>query len=163
MRALWLDFQQKPPGRRRPGWLLLAAGIVGAGLLLILYQDAAGEQETLQQQVSRLRRGGTSLPSGGETGQTAAGQPPARWEALFAGLEAAADDTVTLLGLQPGGKEIQITGEARDLAAAAAYVERLQATRALRNPHLTRTETLLEHPRRPLRFTLAADWQGGPP
>lgn len=164
MRTLWLDFQKTDPGRQRPGRLLLAAGIMSAALLLAHYREIMEQQEELQHQISRLpRQAATEASLDGVATQEAVTQPLGQWNAVFSTLEAAGDETVTLLGLQPGHKDIQITGEARDLTAAMDYLGRLQTAKVLGRPRLTRSEVLPEHPLHPLRFALAADWPGAAP
>lgn len=178
MRALWLDFQRPEPGRRRAGNALLAVGVLlGAGLLAD-YVNVVGETDQVEQQVLRLRREaeparraaaveGAPTARGGQrqaaddTSSSQPGHEALQWDALFAALEAAADDSMTLLTLNTGGSEIQIGGEARNIDAAMDYVKRLQAATALGNPHLTQSEVVQEHPQHPVRFALAASWREG--
>lgn len=173
MRPLWLDYQRPAPGQRRPGMLLLGASLIVSGGLLLHYFSLGAELDTVGQQVSRLQRqaeqqrrfegdgrpAAETAPGGRE--ETAAAPSSARWEALFTSLEAASGESVTLLGLQPGSREIQIAGEAKTLADAMDYVKRLQAATALANVHLTQSETVTTHPQRPVRFALIAEWRGG--
>lgn len=82
------------------------------------------------------------------------------WERLFASVDRAVSDDVALLGLRPSvtARNVQLAGEARDMAAALAFVE------ALRRPPLARV-VLLSHslrsnePGRPLAFEVTAEWQ----
>ncbi|HEX5804278.1 MAG TPA: PilN domain-containing protein [Azospira sp.] len=179
---LWLDYQRADPGRRRAGVLLLGAGVLAGSLLFGYYADLVAEQEAVQQAVSRLQRAAArALPaaaagvpaSGGGATQAVAftgnGTAPAAlprsaaaWEALFAALEAAGDESVTLLGLQPGGGQLAIAGEARDLPAAMDYLTRLQSAPVFAEVRLTQSEIVVAHPQRPLRFALQASWRGEP-
>jgi Tfp pilus assembly protein PilN len=186
MRRLWLDYVRPDPERRRPGLAVLALGVVATLLTSIDYLAVAAERDDVRAQVEQLQRasplpratartapgapsaarGGVEAPTADRTTATdrtvtAVPAPSAaRWEALFASLEAASDDSVTLLSLHPGEKEIQISGEARDFPASVDYVQRLQAAPALANARLTRSEVVTENPRHPVRFSLVADWRG---
>jgi hypothetical protein len=168
MRPLWLDYQQAMPGRRRNGVMVLLLGLGVGAALMAEYTGMAAESEDLQYQVARLRRdadqarrAGTEEGKATAPGEAAAstGHSNAAWEGLFAALEAAAGEEVTLLALQPGPREIQISGEAKDLATAMDYLGKLQGSRALTNVHLTQSGVVEEHPQHPLRFTLAAEWR----
>ena len=173
MPPLWLDYQRPPPGRQVPGMVLLAASVIFSGLLLSMAVDLASETADAQQQVFKLRQAAerrrlfeTAEKPAVEAAGAEPGQPESpsaiRWESLFSSLEAAGNDTVTLLGLAPGPREIVITGEASGLAAALDYAQRLQAAKALTNAHLSKYEVVREHPRQPVRFTLLAEWREGP-
>lgn len=179
MRALWLDFQRPEPGRHRAGIALLAAGLGLSAILLVDYVNVLGRIDELEFQVSRLQRDtDASLRTAGDAErspvrgvlQHAASDEPersyrseAQWENLFAALEAAAGDNVTLLSLHAGTGDIQIGGEAKNIGAATDYVKRLQSAGPLGNPHLTQSEVVSDHPQRPLRFMLAAQWLEGAP
>ncbi len=169
MPPLWLDYQRPPPGRHRAGVLLLVVGVLTTGALFAFYLTVIDERDSLQEEVAHLERQAarrTMLEqAGGQTG----GQPgtaspsAARWESLFASLEQAADESVTLLDLEPTASEIRISGEAKDLDATMAYVERLQIASALADAHLTGYEVVADNPYRPVRFRVAAAWRGAQP
>lgn len=172
MRPLWLDYRRPDPTQRRPGFLLLAVGAVAAVLTTADYYAAAAERDDAQAEVDRLRRDAerqrTTAAAAAASARAATREPARvapsaqRWESLFAALEAAADDTVTLLTLHPGASEIQIGGEARDFASSLDYLRRLQAAPALANLRLTQSETVAENPHHPVRFSFVADWRSGP-
>jgi Tfp pilus assembly protein PilN len=174
MRALWLDFQRAEPGRRLAGTGLLVAGLLVSGLLLADYVSVVAETDELEHEVSRLRKeadqarrmageDGALLTHGGKRqvadDQASSGHEVAQWESLFNSLESAADESVTLLALNTGTTEIQISGEAKNIAAAMDYVKRLQPATVFSNPHLTQSEVVQEHPQHPVRFALAASWK----
>lgn len=85
-----------------------------------------------------------------------------QWEALFSGLETAADETVTLLSMEPGATEISVRGEAKDFAAMTDYVKRLSTLPILADVRLTDYEIARDHARRPLRFSAKALWKETP-
>ena len=164
---LWLDYQRADPERRRPGMILLAVGGVAAALTSVDYLAVAAERDDAQAQVEGLRGAAeqrsaaqAKTPAPAAARETRAiGPSAAHWDALFAALEAASDDSVTLLTLHPGEKEIQLSGEAKDFPSAVDYVQRLQSQPAVANVRMTQSETVAENPRHPVRFALAADWR----
>lgn len=166
MPPLWLDYRRLPPGRRLPGILLLGGSLLLAGFLLAVSNDISMDVELAEQHLDKLRQAGErqrlfAVPS---PSTAAAETPPtspsaARWESLLASLEAAGDDTVTLLSLTPGAREIVITGEAAGLDPALEYARRLQAAAAFSRAHLAKYELVSDHPRRPVRFTVLAEWR----
>jgi Tfp pilus assembly protein PilN len=163
MRPLWLDYQRSDPTRRRPGMALLALGVVAVLLTSVDYFAVAAERDDAQAQVDALRRAAGHMSTRNAAAPTpapVAGGPSAQhWESLFASLEAASDETVTLLSLHPGDKDVQLTGEAKDFGASMDYVQRLQAQPALTNARLTQSEIVADNPRHPVRFSLVADWR----
>jgi hypothetical protein len=161
---LWLDYQRDDPARRRSGRALLAIGVVATLLTAVDYFAAAAERDDAQAQVEALRgAAGQQLAARNAAAPAPApakGGPSAqRWEALFSALEAASDNSVTLLALHPTEKEVQLSGEAQDFGASMDYVQRLQAQPALANPRLTQSQVVAENPRHPVRFSLVADWR----
>jgi Tfp pilus assembly protein PilN len=76
-------------------------------------------------------------------------------------LEKAIDDSVTLLGLEPGVRDIAIAGEAKDLNALLDYLKRLQAASVFVDLHLTKHEIIQLGAERTVRFSLQASWREG--
>lgn len=168
---LWLDYQRPPPGRQLPGIVLLVGSLLLSGVLLSMSFDLGREIEATDAQVAKLRQAAerrrlfaeAAKPAESATPAPPASASAARWEALFASLEGAADETVTLLGLTPGPREVLVTGEARDLPAALDYAQRLQAAPAFSEAYLAKYEVVREHPRQPVRFTVLARLREAPP
>lgn len=159
---LWLDYQRPPPGRETPGRILLGISLLLGLILLIASGQLADERDELAQSVHRQRpAAGISAGFSASTGGSPESAPPGaeRWDALFGTLEAAGDDSVTLLSLAPTNRNVRIAGEARDLTAALAYAQRLQSAATLGDVHLEDYEVMREHPRQPVRFTLQANWR----
>ncbi len=147
-------------GAASRGQLLEAAARLSAGAHSSTPQSPSQQSSTPQSPSQQSSIPQSPNPRGrGEVAAVA--HPAAQWESLFASLESAGDESVTLLGLQPGASEIIINGEAKNLAASMDYLNRLQFAKVLVNAHLTQSEIVLEHPQRPVRFTLAAEWGGG--
>jgi len=170
MPPLWLDYRQAPPGRRLPGLALLIAGLLLSMLLLDMAMDVASETAVAERKVAKLRQAAerrrifadfsaSTASNSGPASDTPASPSAARWEALLGTLEAAGNDTVTLLSLTPGAREIVITGEAKGLGAALDYTQRLQAAPVLRNAYLAKYEVVREHPGQPVTFTVLGDWR----
>jgi Tfp pilus assembly protein PilN len=168
MQKLWLDYQRGDPDRRRTGRAALAVGALAVVLTGVDYLAVADERDGLQAEVASLQRATERRQAAVRTAATrepaavAAAPTAARWETLFSSLEAAGDDSVTLLTLHPGEKEIQLSGEAKDFAASMDYVQRLQSQPAFANARVTQSEVVADNPRHPVRFALVADWRNAP-
>lgn len=170
MRDLGLDFQP-----RRPGLLPLVLLLVGA----VLVADAGFELKQLDRQaddlaalVQQAQRRSDRLARDGKPGATphlsaeqdkalrqAAAAIAIDWDALYRHIDQATREDVALLAIVPNvaGRSLQISGEARNLPAALAFVE------ALRQPPLAQA-TLLSHKirsedgQRPVVFEISATW-----
>jgi len=166
------DFQ---PARPRPQALVLLA----AALLIVAdaavderaaydrreaaEQDAAKAEKRRQRgEAARHAPSPETLLTPAEAKAIAVAELAVRvdWERLFRTIDRAVNEDVALLGLRPavGSRSVQLAGEARDMAAALAFVE------ALRRPPLARV-VLLSHtirsnePGHPLAFEVTAEWQ----
>ena len=171
MRPLWLDYLRAMPGEQRPGWLLLMVSLAGCGFLLAQSWSTTRQLTAIEQPVSRLkhqdeRRRMLAKADPQGRGEPAAGQRARqisplniRWASLLLVLEQSMDDSVTLLGLEPGIRDISITGEALDMGALLDYIKRLQAASVFVDVYLTKHEILLGSPYRPVRFNLQATWR----
>lgn len=176
VRALAIDFGRRP--RRGGGWLglvLLAAGTALAGLSLQRYLDAGERVDDARSRLERLARraaGASAEPVvdpelrrllGGAA--RVAGELRRPWPALFADVEGALDGTVALLALEPdpGKRQLRLIAEARTLADALAYTERLGATGSLANARIVQQEARLSEGIAALGFTVVADWREAGP
>lgn len=180
---LWLDYQRPDPSRRIPGLIVLGIGVAASIGEILSYSSATAELEASQASVTRLRRDTAQPPSSdgfrprpadlsGNEAPLAAARPSAsapavaytraRWELLFSSLEAAAAESVTLLALRPESRDVKLTGEAVNLDAALDYLTRLQSGNAFGKVYLTQSEVVREHPQRPVKFTLVAEWREAP-
>jgi hypothetical protein len=151
------------------GWLLAAAGI--ACLVISVWQlralglERAG-LEFRRDAATRALLHSAATERGNLPAQramrtvTELGTP---WSQLLTELERASGDShdgVALLAVEPDHDKhrIHIIAEARSLALALTYVERLRSTRVLRFPMLDSHELRTEDSNRPIRFQLSADW-----
>lgn len=174
MREIDLDFQP-----RRPGALtivLLVAGLL-LGIDVWLDARALGEQLAeaelgLAQAKRRAERIETSRRDSQPENVFSAEENKALrlaidairvdWEGLYRAIDQAVGEDVALLAIRPSatGKAVQISGEARDMKAALAFVE------ALRGAPLAKV-ALLSHqikqsdPQQPIIFEIAATWLTG--
>ena len=174
MPEIVLDFQPRRPG-------LLPVVLLLAGLLLCA--DAGLEFSALRSRLDEAESGLEQARRRAE--RLAAGHRESRlenvfsaeeskalrqvigairidWENLFRNIDKAVSEEVSLLAIRPNasGKSVQISGEARDMAAALAFVE------ALRRAPLAQV-TLLSHqtrqndPQHPIAFEISATWLSG--
>ena len=82
------------------------------------------------------------------------------WHALFAAVETAYDDNVTLLGVEPEPerREVRLTAEAKDPKAMLAYVRQVRQSPVLKAAWLASHQVNQQDPLRPVRFTIHARW-----
>lgn len=173
MRPLWLDYRQPPPARRLPGLLLLvlglAAGAAATRDFVDLRDAVAGaeqrlavQQRAMERQRAQAREGAPAAAASPSSPPRPAGRSGAQWDRLFDALEAAVDETVTLLSLEPAEREAMLAGEAKNLAAVADFIARLAQGGVLAEPRLVDHEIVRGHPQRPVRFSLVARWSAAP-
>lgn len=82
------------------------------------------------------------------------------WGVLFAAIDSAFDDQVTLLNVEPDAerREVQLTAEAKDLAAMQAYVRQIQNSPAFVDAYLVSHQINQQDPLRPVRLIIHARW-----
>ena len=169
MRPLWLDYLRPIPGRQWPGLLLLIVSLLISAGLFIHFNKLSRQLTEIEQEVSRLKQqeerrrmlARADQQSRDEVRLQPANPLNLRWESLLLALEKAIDDSVTLLGLEPGERDIAIAGEAKELNAVFDYLKRLQAASVFVDVHLTRHEIIQLGAERPVRFSLQASWREG--
>ena len=171
MRPLWLDYLRPMPGRQWPGWLFLTLALLGSSYLLVQSSSTARQTTDIEQEVSRLKHQverRRMLAQANEQGRDESVQGQRvrqisplniRWASLLLALEQSIDDSVTLLGLEPGLRDIAIAGEARDIGALLDFIKRLQAASVFADVYLSKHEIILTSPYLPVRFNLQASWR----
>jgi hypothetical protein len=175
MQRMHLDFLQPHARRTGLGVALLLAGTVATGALLVAHYEIMQESARLEERVADVQRmarrampriaprpgGARALADEIRDANAVIERMNVPWDALFHELEAAADENVALLAIQPDprSREVRIAGEARGLKAVLGYVERLEARDGLANVYLLGHETR-EQPPRPVAFTVSAQWTG---
>ncbi|MGB8436474.1 MAG: PilN domain-containing protein [Burkholderiales bacterium] len=175
MERMHLDFLHPHARHVGLGVLLLLAGAMAAGALLVQHYRVARETALLEERISdagRLARramprlepmrvGGRALTEEIRDANAVIERLNVPWDVLFRDIEAVSGDGVTLLAIQPdpASRKVRIAGEARKLSAVLAYVERLEARKGLANVYLVAHE-MRDTPPRPIAFTLSAQWTG---
>ena len=163
MQRLALDFIRRAPRSRWAGRVLLAValGIAGEmGTTFVQLESAVNSNEAL---VARAQPHKPIKPVSAEEAALARdtverlGLP---WTKLFAALEAAANDQVALLAIEPDTNSgtVKISGDSKDYLAALAYVLNLSQADALSHVQLVRHEVKQNDPQRPVAFSISAAW-----
>src|SRR5262249_36097798 len=88
----------------------------------------------------------------------------APWNELFAAIERAVGPRVALLGVTPelANGRVTIQAEAKNLAEALDFAERLGRGKAVGDAFMSAHEVRAQDPHRPVRFTLVARWNAAP-
>jgi hypothetical protein len=173
--AIQLDFSGARPALSLAGALLLAVGVVAAGVVLLEYRSISQHRAGLELKLAALARA-DALSSPAETPadarvavsvEQAATDLATPWTLLLSELEQASKDSqgeVALLGVEPdhGKHNVRVSAEARTMKLALAYVERLQASRSLSYPMLDRHEIRADDAQHPVRFELTGEWRDAP-
>lgn len=169
---LELDFV-RPGLRLTPlGAALLATGLLVLALGGLEYQAMTARRAGLELRLAEARRHlqheHRSGPQGAHLGEAVAhvatelGTP---WTLLLAELEQASADSkdVAVLAIEPDHDKhrVHVSGEARSLPVALAYVQKLQGTRSVRYPMLDSHEVRADDSEHPVRFTLTGEWREG--
>lgn len=175
MPAMDIDFVRP---RRGPGplaWLLLASGLLVAGLAALDWRSAQLDRQSAQEQAERQTRQAqrarparaaapTVAPDTLKAGQlieVALNRPWGRWLSELESLSAA---PVALIGLeaQPVGRGLRLTGEARHMQDALDYVARLRALPSARSALLVSHEIRRDGAVEVLRFAVDMEWRVSP-
>jgi hypothetical protein len=155
----------------RPGWaswVLLAIALAFAADVGRSYVSARSAVEAAEGRLadSRPALGNTAQPVALSPEEFSAAQETilrlsTPWDNVFRALEGARSDGVSLLSIEPdaGSGTLNITGEARSYPAALTYVAWLSSEKTLKNVRLTRHEFVKSDPRRPVLFSIAAEWK----
>jgi hypothetical protein len=174
--AIQLDFAGGRRGLSLAGGLLLAVGVVAAGVVLLEYHTVAQHRAGLELKLAALARADALAAAPVETpadarivvsAQQAATDLATPWTLLLSELEQASKETqgqVAVLGVEPDHAKhnVRVSAEARTLSLALAYVERLQASRSLSYPMLDRHEIRADDAQHPVRFELTGAWKDLP-
>ena len=174
--AIQLDFAGGRRGLSLAGGVLLALGIVAAAAVLLEYRAIGAHRAGLELRLAAVTRAKTPAPSqldaAADTRTAVSAQQAALdlatpWTLLLSELEQASKDAqgqVALLGVEPDHAKhnVRVSAEARTLALALAYVQRLQSSRSLEYPMLDRHEIRADDAQHPVRFELTGEWRDLP-
>lgn len=171
---LRLDFSKPARSPGLAAWGLFVAGLAAAFAAGAAYVEAGRWRDAMEDAVTEMkrlsqRRGAPLAVPAAVTEETRREIQRANhvieriavpWNALFRGLEGAADETVALLSVQPDAEKraFRLEGEAKDLAAALAFVARLEAADTLSDAMLASHAVKGAGGRRPVEFTVTGRW-----
>ncbi|MFY9328347.1 MAG: hypothetical protein WAO76_10065 [Georgfuchsia sp.] len=168
-----LDFVAKRRPAGPAGWLLLLFGVLGAAVLITWDMahlqpiNAAREQKlrTLQAAIEGRRAAvpkmdDAQLLAEWTRAMAVADELNLPWETLFTTLEAAAEQPVAILSLEPDAvkHELVLGGEARNLEAMLAYYRRLQQQPIFSGLELHTHQINRQDRENPIRFRITAKW-----
>lgn len=172
MHALELDFARGPRRVSPLGLLLFAAGAAALGAVLLDHLEArealarAEAQQARLERQARQARPGAKAPRRESAGaaERAVAQLRLPWDALLREIELVGDPAVALLSLEGQGaaRTLRLTGEAKTMADAVAYLERLRASPWIDAAHLTGHEERQAGGVKVMRFAIEASWSGPP-
>ncbi|HEY3077858.1 MAG TPA: PilN domain-containing protein [Burkholderiales bacterium] len=163
MQRIELDFIRRAPRYRWAGRVLLAVALGVTGDMAFTFTQLDRAVKSNEALVARAQpRKAVQSVSNEELALARdtverLGLP---WSKLFAALEAAANDQVALLAIEPDTKNgtVKITGDSKDYLAALGYVLNLSQADALSNVQLVRHEVKQNDPQRPVAFSISAAW-----
>jgi len=172
MQRLRLDFVQ-PAYSPLPGLALLLAAIVLMALAQFEVSGLSRSEKDLQDSLAKIsqkpRAKGERQPQSDEfkrenqSAHDVASLLLLPWRDLFAALEIAASDDVTLLSIEPDHRkqQVRITAEAKDFKAIVDYMKRLGEAPQLEMVHLEHYQQQEDSTEHGLRFSLLASWKLG--
>jgi len=173
MKPVAINFTWQPDRRaERVGFLLLALALPLA--LWVGWEDAElhADLESRQSELQRLQRAPDKIrttlsPETKErqrnelkVAQGVIDRLDTPWGVLFAAVDSAFDDQVTLLNVEPEPerREIRLTAEAKDMQAMLAYVRQIGQSPVFREAYLASHQINQQDPLRPVRFIVNARW-----
>jgi hypothetical protein len=174
--AIQLDFAGGRRGLSLAGGLLLALGVAASAAVLVEYRLIGAHRAGLELKLAALTRANAPAATLRDASadariavsvQQAAIDLATPWTLLLSELEQASKESqgqVALLGVEPDHAKhnVRVSAEARTLALALAYVQRLQSSRSLEYPMLDRHEIRADDPQHPVRFELTGEWRDLP-
>jgi hypothetical protein len=177
MRALTLDYQRSAqPGWA--GWLMLGIGVAAAAGAVFYYaalsRDLSGWEAKVSETTRHTLRGRAAMgaeprkPEETERELKLANEVLQKlsvpWEALFAALERTRGDRIALLAVEPDARKglVRITAEAKTAEDMLDYLRRLGKEAAFSRVSLVSHQIQQQDSERPLRFSLAVNWEQKP-
>ena len=171
--AIQLDFADRRRGLSLAGGLLLGLGVIAAGAVWMEYRVMAQHRAGLELKLAALSRADAKALAAADSAvdaktlvsaQEAVSDLATPWTLLLAELEQASKDSqgqVAVLGVEPdhGKHNVRVSAEARTLALALSYVQRLQSSRSIVFPMLDRHEIRADDAQHPVRFELSGAWR----
>lgn len=168
MRPLQIDFRR---GRRSWPWAgpaLLAVAVFFAGDVAFSYVKTANamrrnEAALAKQDPRSFRPAKSASAEEVALARDTVQRLSTPWSRLFGALEAAANDQVALVSIEPDAKAgtVLIAGDSKDYLAALTYVLNLSRAGTLSAVQLVRHEVKQNEPNKPVGFSVSAAWQEG--
>ncbi len=165
---IYIDFAEPTRRARVAGALLCVAGVGAAVAVGVAFNGELATRGQLDAELGTLSQSRRpAAPANVKAAEDAAAvqhELSIPWTALLAELESASHDsagTISLLQVEPDVEKrvVKITAEARSLADAFGYLERLQQSKVLRYPMLESHERKKDDAEHPFRIKLAAEWR----
>ena len=156
------------------GVVLAAAALLCTAWVVQDYVQADAEWQSLQARQARqvranqTKRGGVSVAPLARDDALSASQIDAQlhrpWNALLRAIEQRSVKDVALISIdvQGTGNSLHVTGEAKDMEHALAYVKALRRAPELSKVYLTGQEEKLSGTQKVVRFSLDAHWGDAP-
>jgi Fimbrial assembly protein (PilN) len=163
MQRIELDFIRRGPRSPWAGRVLLAVALGMTLDMALSYAQLERAMNANEAIVARAQpRKHTSAPSAEEAAlaRDTVARLALPWAKLFAALEAAGNDQVALLAIEPDTKTgtVKISGDSKDYLAALTYVLNLSQADALSHVQLVRHEVKQNDPQHPVAFSVSAAW-----
>ena len=164
-----IDFEYRAPPRR-VGRALFALGLAAAAATLLAWLDLSDEAHVWARAVAAngpaagRAAADPALAQRVEQAGEVIGRLSMPWDGLFQGMEAAGNEHIALLGVEPDpvrGK-VTLSGEAQAYAEVLRYMTRLDAGAVLTQPQLLSHEVRSEGAQHPVAFSIAATWRTRP-
>jgi hypothetical protein len=165
-RPLQIDFRRAAASWPWAGPLLLAIALTFAGDVAVSYVKTKRQMTKNEMALARLDPRRIKAVKNASKEEIALARETVQrlstpWTTLFAALESAATDQVTLLAIEPDPKAgtVVISGDSKDYLAALSYVLNLSKAGALEHVQLLRHEVKTGEPHKPVAFAISAAWQ----
>lgn len=173
MRDLELDYQRKPSKLTKAGAIICVIAVVVLLLTMYQYMQVSNESQQLENRVrqfeSKVISRGTGVSVSRDTRSLVAEVKQAnhvlkmlglRWDSIFGAVSAAHREGVSLLSFapEPDKGTVKISAETKNFAIMLDYVQRLEDQPALEAVYLQSHHMVNDHPQKPVRFVVTADW-----
>jgi Tfp pilus assembly protein PilN len=165
MQALRIDFCRSPSAPRWVAPLLLALAVAFAGDVGFSFFKAKQINSRNEIALAKLDPRSYKAARNASPEEIALARETVQrlsmpWDKLFGALEAAADEHVALLAIEPDPRAgtVVISGDSKDYLAALTYVLNLSHAEALSHVQLARHEVKSNDPQKPVAFSVSAAW-----
>jgi len=163
MQRIELDFIRRGPRSRWAGRVLLAVALgmaLDMGVSYVQLERAMTANESIVARAQPRRHVAAVSADEAAAARDTVERLGLPWGKLFAALEAAGNDQVALLAIEPDTKTgtVKISGDSKDYLAALTYVLNLSHADALSHVQLVRHEVKQNDPQHPVTFSISAAW-----